>query len=157
MRKYMYFASQRAWRWPAPEEIAPYFLAPKGQEWSYSGGNDSWGLRAEGLYETEALDFGKGRVDAELSMWGNGEHGVLLIYSKRGGGYRETFSSKGDMTRLHEFVRTLHDDPMPVGLYIPFREAWKAVKEFIETEGELPKSIDWIANKDLPPNTFPDP
>ena len=61
------------------------------------------------------------------------------------------------MTRLHEFVRTLHDDPMPVGLYIPFAEAWKAVKEFIETDGELPKSIEWIANKDLPPNTFPDP
>jgi hypothetical protein len=33
----------------------------------------------------------------------------------------------------------------------------QAVKEFIETDGELSKSIEWIANKDLPPNTFPEP
>jgi hypothetical protein len=46
---------------------------------------------------------------------------------------------------------------MPIGLFIPFAEAWKAVKEFIETEGELPKSIEWVRNRDLPPNTFPDP
>ena len=32
-----------------------------------------------------------------------------------------------------------------------------ALKEFIETDGALPKSIEWIANKDLPPGTFPDP
>ncbi len=157
MRKYMYVASQRAWKWPEPREIEPYFLAPPGQEWSYSGGNDSWGLRAEGLYGTEDLQLGKGRVDAELAMWGNPNHGVLLIYSKWGGGYKDMFSSKGDLGRLHELVRSLHDTPLPVGLFIPFREAWKAVKEFIETDGELPKSIEWVANKDLPPNTFPDP
>jgi hypothetical protein len=33
----------------------------------------------------------------------------------------------------------------------------KAVKEFIETGGALPTSIEWIANSDLPENTFPDP
>jgi hypothetical protein len=33
----------------------------------------------------------------------------------------------------------------------------EAVKEFIETDGALPKSIEWIANRDLPPNTFPEP
>jgi hypothetical protein len=33
----------------------------------------------------------------------------------------------------------------------------KAVKEFLETDGELPKSIEWVANADLPRNTFPDP
>ena len=157
MRKYMYFASERAWRWPSPRELEPYFLAPPGKEWSYSGGNDSWGLRAEGLHGTEGLELGKGRVDAELAMWGHPQHGVLLIYSKWGGGYKDTYSSKGDLTRLGEIVRTLHGDPMPAGLYIPFREAWKAVKEFIETDGELPKSIEWVRNRDLPPNTFPDP
>jgi len=46
---------------------------------------------------------------------------------------------------------------MPVGLYIPFEKAWLAVKAFLETEGELPKSIEWVANADLPRNTFPDP
>ena len=39
----------------------------------------------------------------------------------------------------------------------PRRLAWKAVKEFLENEGALPKSIEWIANSDLPPNTFPEP
>lgn len=90
-------------------------------------------------------------------MWGNPEHGVLLIYQKWGGGHNDAFSSKGDLRRLRDLVRTLHDDPLPVGLFITFAEAWKAVKEFIETDGELPKSIEWIANKDLPANTFPDP
>jgi hypothetical protein len=27
----------------------------------------------------------------------------------------------------------------------------------METNGALPKSIEWIANRDLPPNTFPAP
>jgi hypothetical protein len=90
-------------------------------------------------------------------MWGNPEHGVLLIYDRYGSGVHDTYTSKGDLTRLRELVRSLHDTPLPVGLFIPFRTAWKAVKEFIETDGELPKSIDWIANETLPPNTFPDP
>lgn len=46
---------------------------------------------------------------------------------------------------------------MPVRLFIPFETAWKTVKEFTETEGELPKSIEWVANRDLPPGTFPEP
>ena len=90
-------------------------------------------------------------------MWGNPEHGVLLIYSKWGGGIKEIYSSKGDLARLGEQVRTMHDTVLPVGLFIPFKKAWIAVKEFIETDGKLPRSIEWIANRDLPPNTFPDP
>jgi len=46
---------------------------------------------------------------------------------------------------------------MPVGLYVPFEAAWHAVKEFIETDGALPKSIAWISDDDLPNDTFPDP
>ncbi|MGH1419503.1 MAG: Imm1 family immunity protein, partial [Hyphomicrobiaceae bacterium] len=65
--------------------------------------------------------------------------------------------SKGDMTRLKEYVRSTHDDPLPVGLFIPFADAFKAVKEFMETEGQLPKSIDWVRDEDLPPDIFPDP
>jgi hypothetical protein len=82
---------------------------------------------------------------------------VLLIYSKRGGGYRIDFTSKSDLTRLQEWVRSTHDTPLPVGLFIPYEQAWKATKEFIETDGALPTSIEWIANRDLPPGTFPDP
>ena len=90
-------------------------------------------------------------------MTGNSDLGVLLIYTKRGGGNRIEFASKGDLSKLRQWVRTLHDDPMPVGLYIQFAKAWLAVKEFMETEGRLPKSIEWVKNCDLPPGTFPDP
>jgi hypothetical protein len=51
----------------------------------------------------------------------------------------------------------MHGTPLSVGLFIPFRTAWSAVKEFIETNGELPKSIEWVASGDLPPEAFPDP
>jgi len=54
-------------------------------------------------------------------------------------------------------VRSLHGTPLSVGLFVPFPVAWKAVKEFIETDGELPTSIEWVANSDLSPETFPDP
>jgi hypothetical protein len=42
-------------------------------------------------------------------------------------------------------------------LFVPFAIAWKAVKQFMETDGELPTSIEWVAASDLPRGTFPDP
>ena len=107
--------------------------------------------------ETEHLEASKGRIDIDLEMWGNPDLGVLLSYSKWGGGHKQTYSSKGDLRRLRDWVRSTHDTLLPVGLFVPFEVAWKAVKEFIETDGQLPKSIEWIANRDLPPGTFPDP
>jgi hypothetical protein len=157
MQKRAHFANHRGWGWPRASDVEHYFLAPPGQEWFYDGGNDAAALRIQGVHGTEHLGANKGRIDVTLEMWGHPEHGVLLIYSRWGGGYKENYSSKGDLSRLREWVRSLHATPLPVGLFIPFREAWKAVKEFMETDGELPKSIAWIANKDLPPNTFPDP
>jgi len=46
---------------------------------------------------------------------------------------------------------------MSSGLFVPFAIAWKAVRQFMETDGELPDSIAWIAANDLPPGTFPVP
>jgi hypothetical protein len=157
MKKSAYFDSKPRKGWPEPDELKPYFLAPPGNRWFNTGGNDAADLRAEGIDGTGDLEEEKGRVDLSLMMWGNPDLGVLLIYRKYGGGLREAFTSYSDLNRLDEFVRTLHGDKMPIGLYIPFEDAWKAVKEFIETDGQLPKSIDWVANKDLPPNTFPPP
>jgi hypothetical protein len=143
--------------WPKIDWLQPYFLGPPEKRWFFSSGNDSASLSIEGAERTEHLERGKGRIDIHLEMWGHPKLGVLLVRSKRGGGHKEVHSSCGDLSRLQQWVRTLHNDPMPVGLFIPFDKAWLAVKEFIETEGELPKSIEWIANKDLPENTFPDP
>jgi hypothetical protein len=163
MRQYSYFASERREEWPRLEELERYFLAPPGQRWFFETGNDGASFAGYGVEGTEHLqhleDFEphKDRIDVELELTGHPDIGVFLMYSKWGGGYEDTFSSRGDMSRLREWVRTLHEDLRPVGLYIPYEAAWKAVKEFIETDGALPKSIEWIANKDLPPNTFPAP
>lgn len=143
--------------WPNPRLLRPYFFAPPGKEWFDSWGNDTATLSATGLYGTENATPGKTRIDLYLHMYGIPDLGVLLIYQKYGGSYSEAYTSKGDLTRLQEWVRNLHQDPLPVGLFIPFAKAFEAVKEFIETDGKLPKSIEWIANDDLPPGTFPQP
>jgi hypothetical protein len=157
MKKETYFDRFDRHGWPAPQQLERFFLGPPEQCWSYDGGNDNWGFDAEGVEGTEHLDVKNGRVDIRLDMYGHPKFGVLLIWSKWGGKYKETYSSKGDLSRLREWVRTLQQDLRPVGLFIPFDQAWKAVKEFIENDGALPKSIDWIANRDLPLGTFPEP
>jgi hypothetical protein len=157
MKKEIYFDKFARKTWPDPKHLERYFLGPPDQRWSYYGGNDNWGMSAEGVDGSEDLDFGKGRIDIRLDMYGHPKFGVLLIWSKWGGGFKETYSSRGDLTRLHEWVRTLQEDLRPIGLFIPFEQAWKAVKEFIENDGALPKSIEWIANRDLPPGAFPEP
>jgi hypothetical protein len=157
MIKSVYFDRFDGRGWPTPGQLEHYFLAPPGQRWFSETGNDSAGLSLEGADGTAHLDANRGRIDIRLEMWGNPDLGVLLIYSKWGGGLKLTYSSKGDLGRLREWVRSTHDTPLPVGLFIPFEAAWEAVREFIESDGALPKSIEWIANRDLPENTFPDP
>lgn len=157
MNKYINFDSFWGNYWPATEELKHYFFAPPGKTWFDTGGNDTAGIRLEGNDGTEHLRLGFGRKDIELAMWGNPDLGVLLQYSQVGPPSRQDWFSKGDMTKLKKWVRTLHNDPMPVGLYIPFATAWLAVKEFMETEGQLPKSIEWVKSVDLPEGTFPDP
>jgi hypothetical protein len=158
MHKRSYFASQMIDGWPRPKDIERYFLAPPGQRWFFETRNDGAHFILEGAEGTSQLAEGwGGRIDITLMLWGHPEHGVLLSWSKWDGKRNHTFSSKGDLRRLREWVNTTHGDPMPVGLYIPYEMAWKAVKEFLENDGALPKSIAWIANSDLPPNTFPDP
>jgi len=69
---------------------------------------------------------------------------------------REMCGSKGNLRRLREWVRSKQGTLLPVGLFILHGTAWEAVKEFMETDGELPTSIEWIANRNLPRGTFPD-
>lgn len=157
MQKTSYFNSQSSDYWPSLGVLEPFFLAEPGQEWFADAGNDSGGLHLEGVDGTDRKNLGEGRVDLVLRMWGRPGLGVLLIYQKLGGPGGFHYVSKGDMSRLGEYVRSTHDTPLPVAYFVPFAEAWKAVKEFMETDGQLPKSITWVAGKDLPPNTFPDP
>jgi hypothetical protein len=158
VRKIGYFDQYWGEGWPDTKWLQKFFLAPKGQQWSYRGGNDNWGLTLEGVEGTEHFEpTDRRRINIYLDMWGHPELGVLLIYKKIGGSYGEVYSSRGDLSRLKEHVRGLHDTLLPIGLFIPFENAWLAVKEFMETDGNLPKSIEWIANDKLPPGTFPPP
>jgi hypothetical protein len=157
MKKYSDFNSSSREGWPTIKYLEPFFLAPSGHAWFDTGGNDGAELSCEGLDGTEHLHYGEGRVDIRLQMWGNPKLGVLLIYSKLGAPGGFMFTSKGDFSNRGRYTRTLHSDLMPLWHYIPFEGAWKAVKEFIETDGALPKSIEWISNKDLHEDTFPVP
>lgn len=157
MIKDIYFDNFFGPGWPPIASLEPYFLAQKGKEWFHNSGNDSGSVSVKGIEGTEHLRQGKGRKDIRLSMWGNPDRGVLLFYKVTGVVPPYGFCSMGDMSRIKEWVRSLHDDPLPVGLFIPFPKAWLAVKEFMETEGQLPTSIEWVKCEDLPPNTFPDP
>jgi hypothetical protein len=157
MRKRVYFDVFRGSGWPSPNELEHYFLSASGRRQAFEIGNDCWGLSAEGLDGTEHLPAGKGRIDLRFTMLGNPDHGVVLDYDKRGGGRRDIYYSKGDLTRLREWAETRHGSLMSIGFFIPFERAWAAVKEFIETDGALPQSIAWIASADIPPDAFPDP
>jgi hypothetical protein len=143
--------------WPAPSQMERYFLGRPEERWPFEGGTDSWGLKVEGVDGTGHLEEGKGRIDIHLTMVANHHCGVLLQYRKYGGGFPITCYSEHDLSRLRDWVRTVHGDLMPIGLFIPYEDAWKAVKEFIGTNGALPTSIVWIAGRDVPAYAFPDP
>ncbi|MDP3327924.1 Imm1 family immunity protein [Parvibaculum sp.] len=150
MEKRSYFISRFRDGWPEPEEIAPLFLAPLGERWFFETGNDSAGLTAED-------GDGAGRVAVHLDIWAHPELGVQLTWRKWGGGHKETYHSRGDLLRLGEHVRSLHDTLLPVGLFIPWEQAWEAVRDFIETDGQRPESVAWLEESKLPAGTFPSP
>jgi len=152
MKKRIYFDVFDGPGWPTPGELEPYFLGSRGRRSSFESDSDCWGLTVEGA---DQLPEGKGRIDIRLTMLGNVDHGVLLYYRKWGGGYKDTYFSKGDLTRLQEWVETKDGDLMPIGLYVPSEVAWNAVKEFMERDGELPTSIAWISDREIPAEAFP--
>src|SRR5262245_21509689 len=139
MRKRTYFLTRHDDGWPEPEWLERYFLTAAGRAEAFSkDDNDSWGLSAHGLDGTEHLKPFKDRVDLGLTIQGHPTLGILLWYHVSGGGRFTSLFSKGDMTRIREWVRNAHSDLMPVGLFIPFEPAFAAVKEFIKRDGALP-------------------
>jgi hypothetical protein len=157
MNKTAYFDTHWGPGWPKEKWLERYFLTPAGRRDFFASGNDSWGLTAEGVDGTAGLPQLEGRVDIDLTLQGHPDLGVLRQYRKTGRLPIETYYSKGDLTRLLQWVKTAHGDRMPIGLFIPFETAWKAVKEFMGRDGALPESIAWIASKDIPAEAFPPP
>lgn len=156
VKKTIYFQEFDWIGWPPSSALEPYFLAPNENPWSPGlRGNDEWGMEIEGLYGTAdkpEID----QVKVHLTMVGTPDFGVFLYYRKWDGRIRQSQDcfSKGDMSRIREWLRTLQSDLRPIGLFIPYAQAWKAVKEFMERDGELPTSIEWVDSRELPPDTF---
>lgn len=153
----MYFDGRRASRWPHPEAIRHYFFPKSGNAWFSTGGNDSGGFSIEGVEGTEHLEQGLGRVTISLNMVGHPAHGVQLNWARLGPPQRTDYYALHDPARLNQYVNSMHGDPQPIGLYVPFAEAWKAVEDFLTNEGERSKRIAWAAASELPPDAFPAP
>ena len=156
MKKSTYFDTYVGPGWPDTKWLAPYFLTDTGRRAAFDEDTDSWALRIDGLEGTGQLPQFNGRVDLVLTIIGHIDHGVLLCHQKWGPNGIGHYSI-ADRSRLHEWLETKHGDLKPVGLFIPFEAAWRAVKEFVESDGMLPKSVPWIAVPDIPPGAFPGP
>jgi len=157
MNKETYFDTFRGSGWPKEKWLERYFLTAAGRRDFFASGNDSWGLKAEGVDGTDNLLHLKGRVDVDLTIQGHPDLGILLFYMKTGRRPIETYYSKGDLSRLHQWVKDVRGYAMPIGLFVPFETAWKAIKEFMDRDAALPQNIEWIASKDIPADAFPPP
>lgn len=144
--------------WPDPEYVEKCLRDPATRAAMFAKGRDGGSFSIDGLYGTEGLPPRGGLVSAALYMYMNPGRGVTLQYFKWDGRVQksETFHSRGDLRLLGRFVRSLHDTPLSLGLFIPFERGAVAVKQFLETEGALPTVIDWVRGTDLPPETFPE-
>jgi hypothetical protein len=137
--------------WREPQEIERYFLATSEKRWFFDTGTDEAYFEVHGVDGTDQFPPGEGRIDVKLTLWGHPTLGVLFNWAKWGGGFDDIYASKGDLPRLHECAERVHGGTLPAGLFVSYEAAWKALNEFFETDGALPKSIEWIAERDLPP------
>jgi hypothetical protein len=156
MRKVTYFLDHPSLAWPNERWLAPYFLTPAGRDVAFGMDNDSWSVTAECVDGTESLPREK-QIDLDLHIVGKPDLGVMLFYDRWSAIDGKAYYSKRDLRNLHTWVRTKHGNRAPVGLFIPFEQALKAVMEFIAADGALPKCIEWVDSSDLPEGTFPEP
>ena len=146
--------------WPEISIVDQSLSDPNKLSQFFAKGRDGACFSIEWVYDKKSNSAPQSElVGAILYMHINRDHGMKLQYSKWDGrvGEKKTYHSKGDLTRLKQFVRSFHRTPLSIGLFVPFEIGRKAVKEFLETDGELPRSVDWISENDLPPEAFPLP
>jgi hypothetical protein len=155
VKKRSFFASDLRDDWPAPQEIERYFLGPPEQRWFSRTDAEGAAFFADGVDETTKPAATNTNIALYLQV--HPKWGVLLQWSKLGRDLDETHFSKGDLSRLREYCYVGQSGPLPAGLFIPLEVAWVAVKEFLERDGALPTRIQWVAGRDLPQDTFPDP
>jgi len=159
MRKLVSFDTLWAADWPSASYFAPYFLDARRRATFFASGHDGGAFSVEGLEGTTGLTPKTGLVSARLFFFANEDHGVLLGYSKWDGrqGKKYSYYSKGDLRKLGEYVWSFERTRLSVGLFISFEQGWSGIQDFMETEGQLPSSIEWIAESDIPSYAFPPP
>jgi hypothetical protein len=156
MKKETNFRGYEGPGWPDEKWLARFFLTPAGRREVFGFRNNHWGLRARGVDGTEDLPFDK-EININLHIIGKPDLGVLLYYDRLSATDGYTYFSVGNLKMLRTLVKAKPGTRMPLGLFIPFEQALKAVVEFADTNGALPKSIEWIASTDLPEGSFPEP
>jgi hypothetical protein len=156
MKKVTSFPGYEGRSWPDEQWLAPYFLTAAGRRKAFGIGNNHWGLKARGMNGTEELPFHE-RIDINLHIVGKPDLGVMLLYDRVSPIDGYGYYSVGNLRMLRTLVKATQGSRMPVGLFISFEQAFKAIVEFIGTNGALPKCIEWIAADDLPEGSFPEP
>ena len=145
--------------WPDINTVDQCLTDPAKLAQLFANGCDGGCFSIEWIYDKTNSAPQSELVGATLYMHMNPDYGIKLQYSKWDGriGEKKIFHSKGDLTKLKQFVRSFHRTPLSIGLFVPFEVGRKGVKEFLDTDGELPRSIDWISEDDLPSEVFPLP
>lgn len=156
MKKITIFRGYEGPGWPDEKWLAPYFLTPAGRHQVFGIRNNHWGLTASGVDGTEDLPFDK-EINITLNVIGKPDLGALLYYERLSATDGYTYFSVGNLKMLRTLVEAKPGTRMPLGLFIPFEQALRAVVEFADTNGALPKCIEWIASTDLPEGSFPEP
>lgn len=158
IQKSAYFDEHWGDGWPSLENIKYRLIDVSGRSKFFEKGLDGGSFFIETSGSAERAQRDGAVFKAGLYVHMHPLHGVKLQHSMSSNRIsRTSHHSKGDFSRLRDFVRSFHDTPLSLGLFIPFEPGWRAVEEFIRTEGKLPTAISWLADDDLPPETFPLP
>jgi hypothetical protein len=152
MKRSFIFASFGETQWTDAGKIEPFFLDSKQREAMFIRRQDDGLFSIDGMEGTDNLSREADRVNARLYLNMLPEHGVTISYHHWDGRSRKKtyFYSKGNLDLINEYVRSFQGSPLQLGLFIPYEAAWRTVKEFMEGDGGLPASIDWVS-AGLPP------
>lgn len=139
-----FFAS----RWPAPEEIRQYFF--EDLDWEADGSFFLYGAQG-----TENEDPYSKRIDISLAVFLIPDVGMVLHWSKAGGGHSEHFYSRGDVLLYGQFASDGLGELISGAFVISPDQAWLAVTDFILRDGCRSDRIAWLDEADLPDEAIP--
>lgn len=154
MKKRAYFLDHRGNDWPAFEVWRQYFVSPHDKRRFVTGTNEG-NLTIEGIDGTDYLER-PNQVSVQLVFSCKADFGVQFMHSKLGRGGGQTYFSRGDLRRLHEFTKSDHNAPLPIGFFIPCELGLEVVERFDKTNGDLPDCIEWVSSSTLPFDLWPD-